>query len=115
MNQADILTTYQAATTVLSLIMLVAAVVMFWLQMRAYRRTRHRSLEPLLFSSGLAGGHTLLSMAAQHYWLSSPLGFYIFLFSLPVALLQIVLGTYGTARLLHAFEEQAAVGGRYGP
>ena len=114
MSQSDILATYEAATAALSLSMLVVAVIMFWLQMQAYRRTRHRSLEPLLFSSALAGAHVLLSMAAQRYWLSSSLGFYIFMFSLPVAFLQMALGTYGTAKLLRAFEEQASAGSRHG-
>ncbi|MGE8224918.1 MAG: hypothetical protein ACN6RK_03935 [Stenotrophomonas sp.] len=114
MNQDDAIAIYEAATTLLSLSILVVAAIVFWLQFRTYRRTHHPSLIPLLTSTALTGVLVLLSMLARHYWLSGPLGLYLFLISLPVAFIQMALGTYGTAKLLLAFEGRSANGDRFG-
>lgn len=114
MNQSDVIALYEITTTLLSVSMLIVTAIMFRLQLRAYRHTHHRSLEPLLVSTALAGGHVLLSMAAQYYWSSGAWGFYLFLLSLPLAFAQMALATYGTAKLLRAFEERTPVGDTLG-
>lgn len=114
MNQSDVIAIYGITTTLLSVSMLIVTAAVFRLQLRAYRRTQHRSLEPLLISTALAGGHVLLSMVAQYYWSSGAMGFYLFFLSLPVAFVQMALATYGTAKLLRAFEERASVGNTLG-
>jgi hypothetical protein len=82
----------------------IAQLLLLYLVSRAYRATRHRSLLWLMSGNGLALVFYAAEVARYVFIASSVLRWQIYLLlCLPVMLVSVVVGVFGTALLLRAF------------
>jgi hypothetical protein len=82
----------------------LACFVLLWLQVRAYRRHRHRSF--LLLSVGSVSGFLALVTRQTYGWLTLSMAWYL---AGPVLwLLSVSVGIWGTVALFQSYDEIAA-------
>jgi hypothetical protein len=86
----------------------LAQIIMLSLQWRAYRTVRHGSLVWLMAGAALALVFYIIEAIRYVLVTSGSLRWDIYLLSLPVMLVSIATGIYGTALLLRAFTVLAA-------